>query len=467
VYDVHDNHGVQIGDHNVQYNVLNPAPGRVVFPVRVGVPPRVTDHYLDRPERQQVVEALASGDAAVMVGARRGGGAVVSGLGGVGKSQLAAQYAWSVWPDQSVDVAVWVSALSRDAVVTAYAEVARQVLREHDPGIADQAPEGAARELLTWLAATSRQWVVVLDDVRDPQDVRGLWPPHNVAGRVLVTSRRRDAALGTAGHRMIELGVFAGDEAIDYLAGILPDRADDAAEMAQLELLAEDLGRLPLALTQAAAFLTDRPLLTVAEYRQRLADRRNTLTDVLPGLNDLPDQHEATVAATWSLSIERADQLAPRGYARPLLEIASMLDANGIPLTVFLQVVALARRAGKVDVAEREIDTVVKDGLACLHRFHLVTLDRDRPSHAVTVHALVQRAVRETLAPGLRDDVGFSAAAGLCFAWPDTDTTDPSSRRHSGPARTPSTPAHLRRCGGPGPTRCCSATDSRWASPGR
>jgi hypothetical protein len=418
---VHGNLGVQIGDHNVQHNVFNLAPTLVVWPVRVGVPPLVADHYRDRAEGRQLSEALASGEAAVLVGARPVAGVVVSGLGGVGKSQLAAQYAWSLWSDASIDVAVWVSALSRDALVTAYAEVARQVLREQDPGVADLAPEDAAQRLRAWLAGTERWWVVVLDDVQDPQDVRGLWPPHSATGRVVVTSRRRDAALGATGHRVIELGVYTQAEAIGYLTETLPDRAHDAADVAQLELLAEDLGRLPLALAQAGAFLIDRPLLTVAEYRQEFADRRKTLAELMPTPSDLPDQHEATVATTWSLSIERADQLPPERYARSLLEVASLLDPNGIPLSVFNQAVALARGA---DAADREIDTAVKDGLACLHRFHLVTLDRDRSSRAVTVHALVQRAVRDACPSDRLRDLALLTATSLLFAWPATDTTD-------------------------------------------
>jgi hypothetical protein len=49
----------------------------------------------------------------------------------------------------------------------------------------------------------------------------------------------------------------------------------------------------------------------------------------------LPDEQQATVAATWSLSVDLVDQLHPVGVARPLLEVAALLDPNGIPQTVF------------------------------------------------------------------------------------------------------------------------------------
>ncbi|GIF08888.1 hypothetical protein [Actinoplanes siamensis] len=69
--------------------------------------------------------------------------------------------------------------------------------------------------------------------------------------------------------------------------------------------LAADLGYLPLALAQAAAYLLDRRL-SCAGYRARLADQRRQLADLVPEEGALPDEHQATVAATWALSIDLA-----------------------------------------------------------------------------------------------------------------------------------------------------------------
>jgi hypothetical protein len=86
--------------------------------------------------------------------------------------------------------------------------------------------------------------------------------------------------------------------------------------------------------------------LSCADYRTRLADRRRTLASLLPESDVLPDEHRATVAATWSLSVEQANRLEPAGLARPLLEVASLLDANGIPTDLF-------SRTGCTEVAHR------------------------------------------------------------------------------------------------------------------
>jgi hypothetical protein len=55
-----------------------------------------------------------------------------------------------------------------------------------------------------------------------------------------------------------------------------------------------------------------------------LADRARTLPDLVPEDSGLPDAHSATVAATWSLSIEHADRLRPTGLARPMLHLGTV-----------------------------------------------------------------------------------------------------------------------------------------------
>ncbi|SDH18299.1 Tetratricopeptide repeat-containing protein [Lentzea fradiae] len=309
---------------------------------------------------------------------------VLSGLGGVGKTQLAARHAETSWAAGEIRLLVWVSATSRDAITSAYADAAAKLTGQ----------DGDARTFLEWLGNTSEPWLVVLDDVQAPADLNGLWPP--AGGRVVVTTRRRDAAL--RGDRvLVDLDVFSPSEARAYLSAAIG--ADDDADR-----LADALGHLPLALAQAAAYVLDRRI-TCAEYLTRFTERR--LAVMAP--DELPDEHRATVAATWSLSVERADSMTPRGVARPLLDIASALDANGIPLDVFTSEPVLAFLG--VDEAD------ARDGLGCLHRLSLVTLDPD--AREVRVHALLQRATRDAWTDA--STVIRVAADALLEAWPDGD----------------------------------------------
>ncbi|MFI9381298.1 tetratricopeptide repeat protein, partial [Kutzneria sp. NPDC052558] len=415
-HDVHGNIAALVGDGNTAYIVQPPLPS-AEWPVRVGVPPRPADRYQHRDAEQELSRVLASGETAVLVGAEQVRGVVLSGLGGVGKSQLAANHAWHAWSDTSADLVVWINAASRDGILTSYVDTARHVLRGDDPSIGQRPPEDVARALLTWLASTKRRWLIVLDDLQDPVDLHGLWPPPTSAGHIVVTTRRRDAALGRGDRHVIEVGVFTEAVSLAYLTAKLPAHSATAADQEQLKALATDLGYLPLALAQAAAFIADNPLESVAEYRKRLADRK--LAQALPEDGSLPDEHRATVAATWSLSIERANTLTPQGFARPLLELMSVLDPAGVPVTVFTSDAVLSHLTA---VTETEADpSIVRDALGCLHRFSLITLDRNQPVRTVQAHALVQRAVRDTIPAEQLADLAHIAADALISIWPEID----------------------------------------------
>ena len=130
--------------------------------------------------------------------------------------------------------------------------------------------------------------------------------------------------------------------------------------------------------------------MTCARYRALLTDQRRQLADIAP--DALPDQHRDIVAATWSLSIERADNLAPPGLARPVLELAALLDPNGIPLAVLT---AAAVAAYCTERLGRTVDH--DDALHTLHRFSLLAIDE--PTATARMHALLQRAVRDHTDP--------------------------------------------------------------------
>ncbi|HEX8864314.1 MAG TPA: tetratricopeptide repeat-containing protein [Lentzea sp.] len=358
--------------------------------------------------RQAAVElsgATIDGGTTVLTGV---GSRVVSGLGGVGKTQLAADHARTLWSRDQLDVLMWVGATSRDAILSAFGRAATAI-----DGIHAQDAEQAANRWLEWLAATTKRWLVVLDDLQDPADIRGLWPPHTVTGAVVVTTRRRDAALCSDGRRVVEVGLFTKSESRAFLSQRLIARP---AQIAGAADLAEELGHLPLALAQAAAYIADRPTLTCASYMARWLDRRRTLPQVLPETGGLPDEHRATVATTWSLSVDLADDLHPAGLARPVLELISLLDANGIPEAVLTAATTLAHLSTRVG---RSVDTeAATDALSCLHRLSLATHDPGTPHRAVRVHALVQRAIREALPAAAHAVVAQAAADGLLESWP-------------------------------------------------
>jgi cell division protein ZapA (FtsZ GTPase activity inhibitor) len=411
-----------------------PAP----WPHQVGVIPSRAQSFQHRAEVDRLREAVEGGGTAVL-------SQVLTGMGGVGKTQLAADYARATWEDGSLDVLVWVAASAQSPIVTGYAQAGVELCRA-DP----DNPEQAAKQFLAWLAPKAGQrpcrWLIVLDDVADPDDLianldgpdtrYSLWPPASPYGRTLVTTRRRDSALFGDGRRRIEVGLFTEAEAVAYLTASLA--AQGRAEPAdQLIALARDLGHLPLALAQAAAYLVDSGL-GAAAYRDLLADRATRLADTAP--DRLPDEQAVAVAAAWSLSIDRADQLRPVGLARPMLQLAALLDGNGIPQDVLTSAPALTHltqhRAGTSIGRERRLKWwPVKrqrspepadheeaiGALQSLQRLSLIQYTPTTAHQAVRVHQLVQRATRDSLTPRELDQFARTAADSLTAAWPEIE----------------------------------------------
>ncbi|MEV0192349.1 tetratricopeptide repeat protein [Kitasatospora purpeofusca] len=377
---------------------------RPSWPLQVGPVPRLPDHPVIR------IEGMWLHDAA------HGGATVVTGMGGVGKTYLAALHATQALSQGQLDLLVWVSATSRESVLTGYAQAAASL----HLATADDVPT-AARLFLNHLATADFRWLVVLDDVVEPSAVSDLWPPRHSAGSVVVTTRRRDSMLIDVGRRL-HLDTFTREESVVYLSGKLAD-AGMQDEPGPLAELAESLGFLPLALAQAATYMVDVHL-NSSDYLRLLTDRELRLQDILPDSSGLPDAQRTTLSATWALSVAQADRMRPLGMARPVLELASMLSPSGIPLDVFLSEAALGYLSARASQEEADAGRSPREAraaLSCLHRLGLVSFEHDRG--LVRVHRLLQRLTLEHLPPAGLDGVARAAADALAEVW-DTDGHD-------------------------------------------
>jgi tetratricopeptide (TPR) repeat protein len=282
----------------------------------------------------------------------------ISGLGGAGKTQLAAAYAHR--HVDNYEVVAWIRA--EDGGIADLADLAGQL----NLSVEGLTPEELARRVVRWLESRERSWLLVLDDVAHPAQLGALCPSSG-PGRVLVTSRRRDFdQFGP----VVVVGVFDELTAVGYLVA----RTGRAGERAAAGRLARAVGYLPLALSHAAAYCTTRT--SFDGYLALLAG--------LPASELYDTNREAfydrTVATTWRVSLDAAQAAAP--LAGAVLAMAAYLAPDAIPRSLFdtLAPGEGPRERGRVDAA-----------LDVVHRYSLAEVT----DTTVSVHRLLQKVVRD------------------------------------------------------------------------
>ena len=154
-----------------------------------GIIPPLADSFHQRPETGLDLRAgLYPGDTVVLTHGEETAAAPAA-QGGTGKTQLAVAFTHALWGARAVDALVWVSATSREAIITGFAQAAMTV----GAAEATVSAEAAADRFIGWLARTRRPWALILDDLVRLADLENLWPA-GPAGQVVITTRLPETA---------------------------------------------------------------------------------------------------------------------------------------------------------------------------------------------------------------------------------------------------------------------------------
>jgi hypothetical protein len=319
----------------------------------------------------------------------------LTGLGGAGKTSLALEYAHR----QLGEVAVaWQLPAEDPAVLAAgFGELAVQ-LGAGDGGDPVASVHGA-------MAASSAPWLLVFDNAPDRGSVARFVPPAG-RGRVLITSRNQI----WPPCQSLDVPVLDPQVAAEFLVG----RTGDADRRAALELAGE-LGGLPLALEQAAAYVQASGE-SLAGYLSSFRQRRAELL----GRGE-PTGYGQTVATTWRLAFEELQQAAPG--AAGLLRLVAFYAPEAIPLRLLLQPRPLISRLGEevepVIAPLLEDSLAAGDAIAALRRYSLVTV---AAGGSLSVHRLVQAVTTDQMPAELAIQWQQAATALVEDAIPaDTD----------------------------------------------
>ncbi|MFK0178352.1 AfsR/SARP family transcriptional regulator [Streptomyces xanthochromogenes] len=413
--------------------------------------------------------------------------AVLTGLGGVGKSALAAAAAHRMrrsFPDGQL----YADLRGADAEPAHSADVLTHLLRSL--GVAEGAvPDDAAqRGALFRSLLAGRRVLILLDNARDTAQIRPLLPG-TPGSAVLVTSRTRIAAL--PGARLLDVEAMSEQDALAMLETIVGE-GRVGADLDAARQLVRACGHLPLAVRIAAVRLTARPDWAVADLAARLGDERHRLDELeADGLGvdaAFRLSYEglgADAARAFRLTSAAAVPLFGRATAAALLDIdedaaedalealvdAGLLEAPGVDSYRFHDLVRIfARRvlADSPDAAERpaaqsrllhHVLATVTHVVRCLRPLsgvpdllHAAQAPGYRPADAEAArawlqdsHQLIRATAEQALGKGPWPDLGEEAlrpAVDLLTGWAHLVLGTARRRELQGPARRALAGAH-------------------------
>ena len=302
----------------------------------------------------------------------------IQGLGGVGKTQIALEYAHRFKADY--DIIWWMNCGQSQYVDTLLADLGQRLREEFN---ADLPEEGSITEVVQKAlqllneGQVGRRWLLIYDNAEDVDDLKDLLPSSQ--GHVLITSRNE--RLTALSWTPLQIDVFRREESISHLR-----RRKPAISKEEADEVANVLGDMPLAVAAAGALLAEADL-SVAEYLQKL-EQRPTLT--LPAGHPLGDYPPA-VAKAWNLSL---DQLQGKSAAAArLLEICSVMAPDISLDLINTQAMADALRDHDPTISERAM--IVR---LIRHVDLLALIKLDFNAQQIQVHRVVQAVVYERMA---------------------------------------------------------------------
>ena len=319
----------------------------------IGVPPRIAS-FTGRADELDRLDAILVQDEPAAVTQASVGRVAVQGMGGVGKTSLAVEYAYRF---RGLYAGVcWCPAETRTGLLSALATFAVTL----GAAPTDEADvEKAAKAALRRLSEQRATWLLVYDNVTAPNHIADLLS--SAGARVLITSRFSDWSESA---EEVALDVLPLEEAVAFL------QSRTGCGYAGAQTLAEVLGCLPLALDHAAAYCK-RTQMRFADYARKVW----SLIDAAPHGVGYP----RSVAATFDLAI--AEAVAQSQSAKALITYFAECAPDRIPMTL-------------VEGAVEDEAECMK-GLAALAEVSLVKHDPFEDSTpAVTVHRVVQAVAR-------------------------------------------------------------------------
>jgi tetratricopeptide (TPR) repeat protein len=332
------------------------------------------------------------------------------GLGGIGKTQVALQFAYLVKvknPEYSI---FWVSALSEASFEKAYAELSKEL------GVKKSKEDEDVKDLIRRHLRSEKagKWLLIIDNADDIEvlmgsnEKRGIYRylPASETGRVIFTTRSREVAGAVAGSHIVDLLEMSPEEAMVFVETTLT-RKELLRDKATTVELVRELTYLPLAIAQAVAYLNQNQI-SVRKYLGLLQGTEQNKVSLLS--REFYDQtryerSQNAVATTWLVSFAQIQRF--NKAAASILGFMSYIEPKAIPRSI---------------LPEIEPEEVMEHAIGTLKGYAFLSQRGDE--EMFDMHSLVHVATRVWLeSEGLTEQTMMDAICHIKEIFPPCDLT--------------------------------------------
>ncbi|KAJ5152920.1 uncharacterized protein N7482_009398 [Penicillium canariense] len=301
------------------------------------------------------------------------------GLGGVGKTQVALEFAYRHTPD--FDAIFWVKAETEAKIRESICNYARAMQDDTQSG--PQQDAVLIKRFKSWLmtpdfqgsssSSVAPRWLLIFDNVDDLMTLQPFWPG-GAHGSVIITTR--DATVARHfGQQAIEVPLFTKDESVQFMFKINPGTEKKSPEeLKAVQIITDRLGHLPLVLRNIGGY-TSSIATSYQIFLQHYSDFDHNLLFQKDTSNTT--SYEASVSTTWTMTLSQIDPMA-----KELMEIIALFDPDSIPIEL---------------IESWDIDDNTDKAISILFRGSLIS--RSSKGDQLSCHRIIREAVLQSLDP--------------------------------------------------------------------